>query len=232
MSQNFFFNNTIVILDEFRGSGVGLQELLMQTAYPNMFVAASLQEWEKHHTLIPDHIICEFGPESCNAENLHHRVMERGWNCKLMVYSSRDRILALPEYVMEKCAAVVCTQDDAKHGVDAVFSVFNGLTYFSPIAKEILVDNPPADRILNTLIWKCNDDDVVILWLMCQGFSAKESTHYIALSQRTIENRKAALKERFTLSIRDLKKKITVREALLARELKRRGFSQLLKLDL
>ena len=94
------------------------------------------------------------------------------------------------------------------------------------------MDNPPADRILNTLIWKCNDDDVVILWLMCQGFSAKESTQYIALSQRTIENRKAALKERFALSIRDLKKKITVREALLVRELKRRGFSQLLELDL
>ena len=101
MSQNFFFNNTIVILDEFRGSAVGLQELLMQTAYPNVFVAASLQEWEKHHTLIPDLIICEFGPESCNAEDLHHCVMERGWNCKLMVYSSRDRILALPEYVLE-----------------------------------------------------------------------------------------------------------------------------------
>jgi|SRR5450830_118463 len=148
--------------------------------------------------LLPDIILLDIAMPNLDGLEVIERITEMRLPIKTLILSSQSARFYSPRCMKAGASGYICKTDNLSELVKAVNIVMSGYTYF-PALPFSSVRSHDTQLSEAELIDKLSNREVIILQQLAMGFTNKEISEAMLLSNKTISTYKTRLSEKLNV---------------------------------
>lgn len=190
-------NVSVYLVDDHAVVREGYKHLLQKA---NITVIAEADSGEKAHLNYlqykPDVVVMDLSMPGMGGLETLKKILCKDSKAKVLIFSMHDSVIYSSRALQAGAKGYVSKASAPDVLVEAILTIASGKRYISPdIAKQIAINNPNGDTILNELSAR----EFEVFQLLSRGMSLESIANTLHLDYKTVANAQTRLRQKLNV---------------------------------
>lgn len=190
-------NVSVYLVDDHAVVREGYKHLLQKA---NITVIAEADSGEKAHLNYlqykPDVVVMDLSMPGMGGLETLKKILCKDSKAKVLIFSMHDSVIYSSRALQAGAKGYVSKASAPDVLVEAILTIVSGKRYISPdIAKQIAINNPNGDTILNELSAR----EFEVFQLLSRGMSLESIANTLHLDYKTVANAQTRLRQKLNV---------------------------------